>query len=164
MKRRQLTLFLEATEAEPIENVRRSYNQAQFQLIKSHITLCREDEIEAFHTVEANLSKLSMGRFVLKTGPLRRFGEGKGVLLSVVDEEGRFQELRKQVLKIGDANPRQHDAHITLMHPRNSSCNDAIFAAIQQVSFPQQVTIAKISLIEQEIGQKWNVLQEYSLK
>ena len=47
MKRKQLTLFLEASEAESIERIRKEFNPKQFALIKSHITLCREDEIEA---------------------------------------------------------------------------------------------------------------------
>jgi len=46
MKRKQITIFLDETEAIPIEAIRKRFNPRQYKLIKSHITLCREDEIE----------------------------------------------------------------------------------------------------------------------
>ena len=43
--RRQLTLFL-TEQNQIIEEIRATYNPKQFELIKAHVTLCREDEIE----------------------------------------------------------------------------------------------------------------------
>ena len=44
--RRQLTLFVKKEDAETIEQIRQAFNPRQFELIKSHVTLCREDEIQ----------------------------------------------------------------------------------------------------------------------
>ena len=49
--RRQLTLFVEQKDAETIEKVRQEFNPKQFELIKSHVTLCREDEIQNLEQV-----------------------------------------------------------------------------------------------------------------
>ena len=46
IKRRQLTLFLSESCSSEIEKCRERFNLEQFKLIKAHITLCREDEIE----------------------------------------------------------------------------------------------------------------------
>jgi hypothetical protein len=52
--RRQLTLFVEQKDAEIIERVRQEFNPIQFNLIKSHVTLCREDEIQNLEQVISN--------------------------------------------------------------------------------------------------------------
>ncbi|NMR33228.1 hypothetical protein HIO71_03290 [Chryseobacterium aquaticum] len=44
--RRQLTLFLDDHYSTEIETIRRKYNPVQYKSIKSHVTLCREDELE----------------------------------------------------------------------------------------------------------------------
>jgi len=43
--RRQLTLFIDQGDAQIIEMIRAEFNPLQHQLIKSHVTLCREDEL-----------------------------------------------------------------------------------------------------------------------
>jgi hypothetical protein len=53
--------------------------------------------------------------------------------------------------------------HITLIHPRNSTCTDAIFEQIKELKFPTVLEFGKISLIEQRNGGKWNVLQEFNI-
>lgn len=164
MKRKQLTLFLEESEAIAIEEIRKKYNPGQHELIRSHITLCREDEIGNLEQVKDNLENLQMTEIDLRLGSPRRFAQGKGVLIPMLDKASKFQKLRTMVLKNVVAEPREHKAHITLMHPRNSTCNDQNFQEIQQFSLPTQVSIAKISLIEQEIGKKWNTVEEYDLR
>ena len=42
-RRIQLTLFIEENEAETIEQIRKEFNPEQYELIKAHVTLCRED-------------------------------------------------------------------------------------------------------------------------
>ncbi|HNM25996.1 MAG TPA: hypothetical protein PKL15_11220, partial [Saprospiraceae bacterium] len=54
-------------------------------------------------------------------------------------------------------------AHITLMHPRNSTCTDAIFEEIKVLDFPRELVFGSICLIEQEGEHVWKVLQEVEL-
>lgn len=44
-KRIRPALFIEDEEAEEIEKIRKTFNPEQYALIKSPITLCREDEL-----------------------------------------------------------------------------------------------------------------------
>ncbi|MEO0898808.1 MAG: 2'-5' RNA ligase family protein [Bacteroidota bacterium] len=164
MTRKQLTLFLDEIESEPIEWIRRTYNPIQYDLIKSHITLCREDEIEDLTHILINLEEIDIQQFELKTEGVKRFSNGKGVFIPVLDEEHNFRELRRLILKHAEYPPREHKAHVTIMHPRNSTCNDDIFSEIVKVKIPKILSIKKISLIEQEIGKEWRILSEFSLK
>lgn len=164
MKRQQLTIFLDETEAISIESIRRKFNPRQYRLIKSHITLCREDEIEDFRLIESNLGKIDMEQFELKINGLKRFSEGKGVLITITDEKNQFRKLRELILQNKNSTPREHKAHITIMHPRNSICDDEKFRVIQKFELPKKLSVKKISFIEQEIGKEWRTLNEYELK
>jgi len=164
MKRRQLTLFLDEIEGVPFESIRRRFNPRQYLLIKSHITLCREDEIEELSRIQYNLKNIEMYEFEMQVGEIKRFSEGRGVLMSIKDEENEFLNLRKLILNNGGSIPREHEPHITIMHPRNSTCNDEIFEEVKKVKWPEKISIKRVSLIEQEIGKKWRVLKEYELK
>jgi 2'-5' RNA ligase len=53
--------------------------------------------------------------------------------------------------------------HITLMHPRNSTCTNTIFEGINKINLPTQLKFNKISLIEQHNDESWNILQEFQL-
>ncbi len=162
--RRQLTLFVNQKDAKTIEQVRQKFNPRQFELIKSHVTLCREDEIQNLAQVITNLSLLTQSEIVIEFGKVTRFDNGKGLLLPATTNNTAFQELRKQVLVGLTDNPRKQEPHITLMHPRNSTCTDNIFGQIEKVSFPTKLKFERISLIEQEIGGQWRVLQEFEFK
>ncbi|MEO0337868.1 MAG: 2'-5' RNA ligase family protein [Bacteroidota bacterium] len=162
--RQQLTLFLDQTDTNAIEAIRKTYNPLQYQLIASHITLCREDEIENLDFILENLRGLKMPSFTLNLEPAKRFSDGKGVYIPVQDEQGHFQKLRVEVLKDAVDEVRFHHPHLTIMHPRNSTCTNEIFEQIQNTGLPERITINKISLIEQEIGAVWNILEEYELK
>lgn len=162
-KRKQLTLFLNPKETKVIEKIRHKFNPAQFELIKSHITLCREDEIEDLSAILQTIEQLNISSFELELGKVERFWEGKGVFIPIKDEHQKFQHLRALVLSKVTPSPRFHEPHITLMHPRNSCCTDNIFEQIQTINLPTYITISTISLIEQEIGKTWHVLKEYNL-
>lgn len=164
MKRKQLTLFLDEIESIPIESIRKKFNPKQYELIKSHITLCREDEIEDLKRVQYNLENMEMNEFELSTNGVKRFYENKGVLIAVKDEKKIFRKLRELILQNKNSIPREHKPHITLMHPRNSTCTDKIFGEIQKYDLPKKIRIKKISLIEQELGSKWSTIKEYKLK
>ena len=159
--RRQLTLFVDPKDAEPIEQIRQEFNPRQFELIKSHITLCREDEIENLEQVISNLFSLTKTEIVIQFGKVARFDDGKGLFLPATTDNEQFQELRRQVLLGLNDNPRMQEPHITLMHPRNSTCTDKIFEQIKKIRFPSKLKFRRISLIEQKDGGQWNILQEF---
>ncbi|WP_435353836.1 2'-5' RNA ligase family protein [Emticicia sp. SJ17W-69] len=159
--RQQLTLFVEEPFSNTIETIRKKYNPEQFQLIKAHVTLCREDEITDIENVLKNLRNLDFGAITINFGEIIRFSEGKGLLISADKNNDPFHQLRESILSNIIEKPRKHNPHITLMHPRNSSCTDEIFNKINQISFPQRIKFHKISLIEQENGGKWRILEEF---
>lgn len=159
--RRQLTLFLDPVAAEPLEILRKAFNPAQHALIKAHATLCREDELEALDLVIENIAKIQREPFTLEFGAPIRFSEGNGVLLPAIGDLSPFHQLRADILRGIFENPRIQEPHITLIHPRNASCTDAIFAQIQQAALPRTFVFSKISLIEQEIGKVWKVLPAF---
>jgi hypothetical protein len=161
--RRQLTLFVEQKDAEAIELVRQEFNPIQFELIKAHVTLCREDEIQNIEQVISNLLHLTQTEFVIKFGKAARFDNGKGLFIPATIGNGEFQELRRQVLVGVCDNPRNQEPHITLMHPRNSMCTNYIFEKIEKVSLPTKLKFKRISLIEQLEGRQWKILQEFDL-
>lgn len=159
----QLTLFVPPQQADSIEAIRQTVNPLQYALIKSHVTLCREDELEPLDTVLHNLRQLKHPPITIGFGPAIRFSEGKGVLLPAIEGAADFMQLRRQVLQGVVNNPRVHEAHLTLLHPRNATCTEAIFTQIQQATVPQQITFDTISLIEQVDGGPWNILQQFAL-
>lgn len=162
--RRQLTLFLNETASKHVERIRQQFNPVQYNLIKSHITLCREDELEDWATIQRNLEQLAVAAFELETAPVERFWHGKGVFVPILDKQQHFQRLRTSVLQHAISNPRIHEPHITLMHPRNSTCTDSIFQTIQNIPIPPYLSISTISLIEQEVGKVWKTLEIYPLR
>ncbi|MCB0517711.1 MAG: 2'-5' RNA ligase family protein [Lewinellaceae bacterium] len=147
-----------------MERIRQAFNPAQFALIKSHVTLCREDELEDLERVIRNLKNLKHDCITIEFGDPIRFSEGKGVLLPAMGGLADFQKLRKKILHGLVENPRKPEPHITLLHPRNATCTDEIFSQIQQTDFPRRIEFCKISLIEQEVGEAWQVLEEFGLQ
>lgn len=162
--RRQLTLFVEPKDADKIENIRQQFNPGQSELIKSHVTLCREDEIENLEQVIVNLNRLAQIDISIDFGQVTRFDNGKGVLLPSKDDNIEFQNLRTLILFGLNDNPTKQEPHITLMHPRNSTCTDNIFGQIEKITLPTKLKFKRISLIEQKDGGQWKILQEFELK
>lgn len=161
----QLTLFLPPEKAITIENIRQQFNPIQYNLIKSHVTLCREDELIDLEKVIQNISNLSINELSINFGKVSRFSEKKGLFLPGKGPNEAFQKLRTHLLQGNkeQPSPRYHTPHITLMHPRNSTCTDKLFEKIKNIAFPTQITFHTISLIEQEIGKEWRVLKEFYL-
>jgi hypothetical protein len=161
-KRTQLTLFV--PEPGAIENIRRQYNPLQHVLIAAHVTLCREDELTNMELVYRNLDQLDFPAFTLQFGQPVRFERGKGLLLPARGNDSAFHNLRKAVLRGIIDNPREQEAHITLMHPRNSECTDELFEEIRKTGLPAEILFDRISLIEQVDGGSWNAVKEIVLK
>jgi hypothetical protein len=160
--RRQLTLFLQQNSSEIVEKIRQKFNPKQFELIKAHVTLCREDEIQNLDQILINLASLKEKQITIRFEKLARFDNGKGAYLES-DDTQQYDKLRQQILKTIIDVPKKQILHITLMHPRNSACNDKIFEEISNEKFPLYFTFNKISLIEQENGGKWKLLKNFSL-
>lgn len=163
-KRQQLTLFMGENKSAIIETIRKEFNPFQYALIKSHVTLCREDEIEGIEKIKLNLAALNQSYITINFGHILRFADGKGVLLPAIGENKTFQALRATILQGIIEKPRQHEPHITLIHPRNATCTDEIFETIEKYRFPNTIEFKKISLIEQEMGREWRILEEFDLK
>lgn len=163
-RRIQLTLFVPEINSAAIEAIRSRYNPVQYNLIAAHVTLCREDELLDLELVQYNLEQLIFPAITIRFDKPVRFNEGKGVLLPALDENTSFQELRKAVLNGIKKQPRDHSPHITLMHPRNSSCTSEIMEEILLAALPSSVTFDNISLIEQVNGGKWKPILEHPLK
>ena len=162
-RRLQLTLFVDEKHSVAIESIRQKFNPQQYGLIKAHVTLCREDEIEPIEAVLYNLTQQALPKISISFGRAIRFSDGNGVLLPANDNLHSFRTLRSQVIHGIIEAPRNHEPHITLMHPRNSTCTDDIFQQISKVILPAVITFEKISLIEQ-IGQEpWKIIQEFDL-
>jgi 2'-5' RNA ligase len=162
-KRIQLTLFVDDKDSEAIEQIRSTFNPVQYDLIKSHVTLCRENELAALEKITKNLLTLNHDSINIHFGKVARFSGGKGVLIPAMGDHANFQSLRKSILKGIFEEPGKMEPHITLMHPRNSICTDDIFEQIQKVTLPNMIEFRKISLILQENGDKWKVVKEFSL-
>ncbi len=160
-KRIQLTLFVDEQASVTMERVRREFNPAQSALIKSHVTLCREDELTPLENVILNLQQRHFAAITIDFGSVIRFADGKGVLLPAIGNQDAFAALRTSILQGIVEKPRLQEPHITLMRPRNSTCTDDIFYQIQQHILPQQLTFRSICLIEQEPGKRWTVVAEF---
>lgn len=163
-KRIQLTLFIDENASGQIEKIRQEFNPEQYALIKTHVTLCREDELTLIEEVILNLTKCEMNSVSINFGAVTRFSDGKGVLIPAIGKNEQFQNLRKTILKGIIEEPRNHEPHITLMHPRNSTCTDSIFNKIKKMELSTKIAFTKISLIEQEDVKKWVILREFELK
>lgn len=161
-KRRQLTLFVSKNEVNVIEQIRKKYNPIQYNLIAAHITLCREDELEKWEFIEQNLAKLRQLPIVIHFDKIERFAEGKGLFIPAKAQQEAFEQLRKIILKGVIEQPRKHHAHLTLMHPRNSTCTDTTFNKIKIVALPKYLVFDTITLIEQENGGVWQKLKTYT--
>jgi hypothetical protein len=155
--RRQLTLFVPPHDATVIEAIRSRYNPVQRALIDSHVTLCREDELADLDRVLQNLQHC-VPMVTIGFGMALRSEGGKGVLLPAMAGQDDFQRLRETILAGVVNTPRRLEAHITLMHPRNATCTDAIFEEIRAYALPAQITFNTVSLIEQVDGGPWRVL------
>jgi 2'-5' RNA ligase len=156
--RKQLTLYLDAADAEVIEAVRRAYNPEQHRLIAAHVTLCRDDECGDEDGLKTKAGQLSVSAFSLRTGAMYRFADGKGLALELRDTQGAFRALRDALLPEG----HKHRPHITLIHPRNATCTDRIYETIRELPFPGAVRIRSLTFIRQQEPQlpwttEWNI-------
>lgn len=161
--RHQLTLFIEDYQ-QTIESFRADYNPRQHALIAAHITLCREDELEQLDTVLGNLRKIEWQQpLSVMLGPIERFADGKGLMLPGHGSNEAFHQLRARVLQGIIDEPRNHQPHLTLIHPRNGTCTDAVFAIAGKQNWPTQLKFTNVFLINQHQGDPWLFKERFSL-
>lgn len=154
-RRRQLSLYVPEHAAAQIEAVRRVLDPVQQALIPAHVTLCRDDELDA---VSAS-ALMRASSITLVFGAALAF-DGHGILLPYVAGEGDFAQLRADLL---DGQARQQKPHITLAHPRNPRARgNSLDLAL---TLPPEISISfgEIALIEQALGEPWRVLKRYLL-
>lgn len=163
--RNQLTLFTNPAESQAIEDIRKTFNSLQYQLIQSHITLCREHELNQYlPEILDRLRQLQFPVFRLKFSTPVRFANGKGVFIPISDPDGNFLKLRQTLLNGLPFLPEDQEPHLTLLHPRNATCTDSVFETILKMPLPEHLTFNSISLIEQENGNPWKCLSVFRLK
>lgn len=151
MNRRQASLFL--PDQFQIEPLRHRYNSVQARLIPAHVTLCREDEVADWDAVKAKLESLCPFEIVLGFGaPIR---ENNFVFLPILEGCDHFHEFRCAVL---GSDARRHVPHVTIIHPRNGTCTDQIFAEITATVAPFQYAFREVVLIEQEGDGVWKTI------
>lgn len=159
--RRQLTLFI-SDQDEVIEKIRSEFNPVQFALIAAHVTLCRENEIEKLETVISNIQSLTLDKpLSIEFNSVERFENGKGLMITGKKKNDDFQTLRKKVLSGTQEINQHYMPHITLMHPRNSTCTDVIFDHIKGLQLPAAIDFDTISLIEQTDGERWKIVRQF---
>lgn len=162
--RQQLTLFVDKKDAIEIESIRKRFNPKQHQLIDSHVTLCREDEIANIDKTLGFLQNLDVSPLTIQFGQVTKFENNKGVFLPAFGNNEQYHQLRVKILKALNMPVRHHDPHITLMHPRNSNCTKEIFEEIESVNLPTILSFDTVSLIEQIGGGKWQIITRFNLK
>lgn len=161
--RKQLTLFL-SDQKELIEKIRLEFNPIQYGLIGAHVTLCRENEIADLNAVIKNLKSIHLQQpLKIDFNLMERFDQGKGLFIPAKQDNKAFHLLRALVLKDLPGMYKATMPHITLMHPRNSTCTTQIFNKIKNIELPKTLYFDKISLIEQVNGEKWTTIDEFSI-
>lgn len=158
MRRRQLSLFVAGPAVDAVERVRRLVDPVQSALIPAHVTLCREDEIDALASEKIASRVAGSQPLHLSFGRPEAFS-GHGILLPCIEGEQAFTRLRHRVL--GTADIRESRAHITLAHPRNpkaqgNSLDDA------SLDGPLILSFERVMLIEQAFADApWTILEEF---
>lgn len=164
-QRIQATLFIDEPFKESIEKIRRKHNPEQYSLIGCHITLLRDDELTDIEKVTKNLLELNEQTIEVDLGKLRRFDDGKGVLIEGKGSNHSFHSLREKLLANTQANNISIlHPHITLVHPRSGNCTDEIFDELKKQKLPSKISFKTISIIEQINGGKWNIVNQFNLK
>lgn len=161
--RRQLTLFL-TEQNENIEKIRAEFNPVQHNLIPAHITLCREDEIGELGKIITNMQSIKLNSPIkIQFKAVERFQNGNGVFIPGEDHNYDFDQLRASILRGIINSPRIQLPHITLMHPRNSTCSDEIFKQIKIYKLPHEIRFNQITLIEQVNKSPWKSINSFRI-
>jgi hypothetical protein len=152
-RRHQLTLFVPDDAALLLEPVRAVIDPVQHRLIAAHVTLCREDELGDLDALRDRLAHAPLDALTLTFGRAEAFA-GHGVLLPCVAGEDAFHARRRQVL---GAEPRRHEPHLTLAHPRNPRVDGDPLEVARRIPPRLVVRFASVALIVQVGDAPWTI-------
>ncbi len=160
--RRQLSLFVPEVSAALIEVIRQHVDPVQSRLIRAHVTLARDEEVEPLSPdlVAERLRQACISPLTLRFGAPKSF-EGHGVLLPCTGGAPDFHRLRAHVL--GSSSVAEPTAHLTLAHPRNPHAPGNVAASHAALAAPRSITFPTICWIEQEGGEPWVVRRLFRL-
>ena len=150
--RRQASMFL--SNKPLIDLLRNRFNPEQAKLIPTHVTLCREDEVKDWSRLVSRIRDLPLVQITMAFGTAVR--DGNLVFLPVVGGREQFDELRNYLLGNGTSRPRKHSPHATIVHARNRTCTDEVFAEILAKIQPFTTALHEIALIEQFGSGPWS--------
>ena len=154
--RRQATLYLSLPDSTIIESLRSRFNRVQFELIRAHVTLCREDEVSDWDKFASRLSDLRTIEVTLSFDlPVR---DDNLVYLPATGPTQSYDALRSLLLSTRNSWPRKQNPHITIVHPRNGICSGSVFEEITRQLKPFTTTFRCVTLIEQIDGEPWQDL------
>jgi 2'-5' RNA ligase len=158
-RRQQLTLFVPEPWRSRLDALRERLDPVQASLISAHVTLCREDEIDALdaQAIFERVESWPHGPVTLQFAEPVHFG-GHGVLLPCHAGAAQFHRLRQWLL--GDPNVRVHDAHLTLAHPRNARAVGNTDTALASCPSSLELHLPRVALIEQHGAERWRVVHE----
>lgn len=155
--RQQLSLFLPQNEREKVDRIRSKVDPKQFALIPAHLTLCRDDELIFFSTIEQRLLELAPFHLQMTFGPPEVLSDGC-VLLRPVEGQEAYQEIRRQLL---GSTASIHNAHITLLHPRHAEDAHYNLQEIRESLSDLVVQFQAISHITKKGDEPWRVQAIY---
>lgn len=160
--RDQLTLFVPPSDSAALDAVRQVLDPIQAELIKAHVTLCREDEIAGVTSasIRARLVDSEVTQVKLRFGAPERFND-HGILLPCIDGESEFEALRQVVL--GTAPVRRQVPHITLAHPRNPRASGNTLENALSLGSGRTLIFDVITRIRQRGSSSWQSIEEYPL-
>ena len=157
--RRQATLYLPRPFSVMVESIRERFNPEQFKLIRAHVTLCREDDVEDWEALAERARGLKEIAVAVEfDSPMR---DGDFVYLPYIGSTAAFDELRSELLAKSLTQLRKQSPHITLVHPRNGQCSDNMFDEILSRSQPFTAYFEQLTLIEQINGGPWSDLATF---
>lgn len=138
--------------------MRRIVDPVQHRLIPAHVTLCREDELEAYPGWADRLASSETRLLLpltLRFGPAEPF-DGHGIMLPSLEGIERFRNLRLSIL--GSDAIRASKPHLTLAHPRNPKAKGNEIEATFGLPSSFEIAFPEIRLIEQIDGGPWRTI------
>lgn len=155
--RRQLSLLVPEAQRAVIEPIRRRLDPIQHALIPAHVTLCRDNELPDLRILAQRLENLTAFSFTMTFSAPAELPDGC-VLMRPTSGLEEYQELRRAILGPEAA---RHDAHLTLLHPRNATGAIPNLTAIGREVSGLSVTFKTIALIVQRGCDPWDIKRQY---
>lgn len=150
------TIFLPASVAGPIEELRRTWDPEMARQIAAHVTLAYPQEAPDARELATRVRQAAGGArpFRLALAACGCFESPEdGVYVGVADLDGAFRRLRERLLRPPftalDVQP-----HVTLVHPRTSSRGRACWDALAGADLPATFVVDAIGVTAFD-GVRW---------